>query len=367
MLPPRSLVRVLRGPMGHDDGRDDAPGAAPAVLRGVHATGRLSAGALFVASYLAVWALLGVAVYPLYRPHGTLVAGHSRSLLGSTSSHRSNGTSAGTVARACTGFQFGLLCVGSSIGLMLMFVALGVMGVIWMSGSPSSSSPRSSLPPKPPSMCRWGWRSWDWNPDRHRALVGSQTATDGEVCASARQAEPTTGRRGFLTDHRIGTREEWLTARLELLEAEKELTRRSDELARRRQELPWVRIDRSTDSRPTRVPRLADCSEGARSSWSPTYVRARVRGGVSAAPRSLTASTADGRVLRRHGGRAAATARSGGRRRRPAGGAAGGGGRPDRDRDGTAIHWSACPVGSLRARMRADWRRSAGWRRDPHT
>jgi predicted dithiol-disulfide oxidoreductase (DUF899 family) len=47
-----------------------------------------------------------------------------------------------------------------------------------------------------------------------------------------------------LTDHRIGTREGWRTARLELLEAEKELTRRSDELARRRQELPWVRIDK---------------------------------------------------------------------------------------------------------------------------
>jgi len=46
-----------------------------------------------------------------------------------------------------------------------------------------------------------------------------------------------------MTDHRIGTREEWLVARLELLKAEKELTRRSDELARRRQELPWVRID----------------------------------------------------------------------------------------------------------------------------
>jgi predicted dithiol-disulfide oxidoreductase (DUF899 family) len=42
----------------------------------------------------------------------------------------------------------------------------------------------------------------------------------------------------------IGTREEWLTARLALLEAEKDLTRRSDELARRRQELPWVRIDK---------------------------------------------------------------------------------------------------------------------------
>jgi predicted dithiol-disulfide oxidoreductase (DUF899 family) len=47
-----------------------------------------------------------------------------------------------------------------------------------------------------------------------------------------------------MTRHKIGTRDEWLAARLELLAAEKELTRRSDELARRRQELPWVRIDK---------------------------------------------------------------------------------------------------------------------------
>ncbi|HEX6507753.1 MAG TPA: DUF899 domain-containing protein, partial [Chloroflexota bacterium] len=47
-----------------------------------------------------------------------------------------------------------------------------------------------------------------------------------------------------MTDHKTGTREEWLAVRLELLEAEKALTRRSDELARRRQELPWVRIDK---------------------------------------------------------------------------------------------------------------------------
>jgi predicted dithiol-disulfide oxidoreductase (DUF899 family) len=47
-----------------------------------------------------------------------------------------------------------------------------------------------------------------------------------------------------MTNHRTGTRKEWLATRLELLEAEKELTRRSDEVARRRQELPWVRIDK---------------------------------------------------------------------------------------------------------------------------
>ncbi len=47
-----------------------------------------------------------------------------------------------------------------------------------------------------------------------------------------------------MTDHKIGTREEWLAARLDLLKAEKELTRRNDELAQWRQRLPWVRIDK---------------------------------------------------------------------------------------------------------------------------
>jgi predicted dithiol-disulfide oxidoreductase (DUF899 family) len=46
------------------------------------------------------------------------------------------------------------------------------------------------------------------------------------------------------TDHKIVSREEWITARKKLLEEEKALTRRSDELAQRRQELPWVRIDK---------------------------------------------------------------------------------------------------------------------------
>jgi predicted dithiol-disulfide oxidoreductase (DUF899 family) len=47
-----------------------------------------------------------------------------------------------------------------------------------------------------------------------------------------------------MTDPKVGTREEWLAARVELLEREKELTRRSDELAREREQLPWVRVDK---------------------------------------------------------------------------------------------------------------------------
>ncbi|CUI64463.1 Bacterial protein of uncharacterised function (DUF899) [Achromobacter xylosoxidans] len=48
-----------------------------------------------------------------------------------------------------------------------------------------------------------------------------------------------------MTSHRIGTRQEWLAARLALLDAEKRLTRASDEVARQRQALPWVRLDKS--------------------------------------------------------------------------------------------------------------------------
>jgi predicted dithiol-disulfide oxidoreductase (DUF899 family) len=47
-----------------------------------------------------------------------------------------------------------------------------------------------------------------------------------------------------VTEHNVGTREEWQVAREALLEREKELTRRNDELARERRELPWVPIEK---------------------------------------------------------------------------------------------------------------------------
>jgi predicted dithiol-disulfide oxidoreductase (DUF899 family) len=47
-----------------------------------------------------------------------------------------------------------------------------------------------------------------------------------------------------MTEHRIGTQEEWQAERDELLKAEKELTRRGDELASKRRELPWVRVEK---------------------------------------------------------------------------------------------------------------------------
>jgi predicted dithiol-disulfide oxidoreductase (DUF899 family) len=47
-----------------------------------------------------------------------------------------------------------------------------------------------------------------------------------------------------MTEHRIGTQEEWQAERDPLLQEEKELTRRSDELAAKRRELPWVRVEK---------------------------------------------------------------------------------------------------------------------------
>jgi predicted dithiol-disulfide oxidoreductase (DUF899 family) len=67
---------------------------------------------------------------------------------------------------------------------------------------------------------------------------------------AAREKDLETGTRATakepnaMTEHEVGTREEWLAARVDLLQREKELTRQSDELARQRRELPWVRIDK---------------------------------------------------------------------------------------------------------------------------
>jgi predicted dithiol-disulfide oxidoreductase (DUF899 family) len=47
-----------------------------------------------------------------------------------------------------------------------------------------------------------------------------------------------------MTEHRIGTQEEWQAERDELLKEEKELTRRGDELAGKRRNLPWVAVDK---------------------------------------------------------------------------------------------------------------------------
>jgi predicted dithiol-disulfide oxidoreductase (DUF899 family) len=65
-----------------------------------------------------------------------------------------------------------------------------------------------------------------------------------------------------MSEHTIGTREEWQAARDALLEREKELTRRNDDLARERRELPWVPVEKEysfeTDEGTKTLPELFD-------------------------------------------------------------------------------------------------------------
>jgi predicted metal-binding membrane protein len=110
------------------------PSAAPAVVRSARAGGRMRAVPVFLGFYLTVWTLVGIGVYAAYQPHGTVVAGAVAIAVGvyeltPVKRHfrrrcRENVTS---------GLEFGGYCIGSSIGLMLLLVALSVMSVAWMS------------------------------------------------------------------------------------------------------------------------------------------------------------------------------------------------------------------------------------------
>jgi predicted dithiol-disulfide oxidoreductase (DUF899 family) len=89
------------------------------------------------------------------------------------------------------------------------------------------------------------------------------------------------------TNHKIGTREEWLAAREELLVREKEHTRLGDELAQQRRELPWVRVGKDyrfdTDDGEKALVELFDgrsqlsstTSCSARATWQGTRPRRR--------------------------------------------------------------------------------------------
>jgi predicted metal-binding membrane protein len=109
------------------------PGAAPAVIRRARADDAVRAAPAFVIAYVGVWAAVGVGVYGLYRPHGTVAAGV---LVISAGVYELT-----PLKQACrrrcqqstrSGLGFGLCCVGSSIGLMFVLLGLGVMSIIWM-------------------------------------------------------------------------------------------------------------------------------------------------------------------------------------------------------------------------------------------
>jgi predicted metal-binding membrane protein len=108
------------------------PGAAAAVASRAQAGG-LAGAAAFVGCYLAAWAVAGVAVYLLDRPHGTMAAGAvtiAAGLYELTPLKREFRQRCQRAARS--GLAFGLCCAASSLGLMAMLVAVGVMSLAWM-------------------------------------------------------------------------------------------------------------------------------------------------------------------------------------------------------------------------------------------
>ena len=126
------------------------PAAVPAVAAFVRGRRHAIAAPAFAVSYLAVWTLVGLAVYALYRPHGATIAG----LLTIAAGLYEFVPLKRECRRRCresvrSGFQFGRYCVGSSAGLMLILFSLGIMSVTWMAVVAALVLAQKLLPPIP--------------------------------------------------------------------------------------------------------------------------------------------------------------------------------------------------------------------------
>jgi predicted metal-binding membrane protein len=122
---------------------------AAMMLPGVaRATVRVGSFAPFVATYLAIWAAVGVAVYALYRPHGALAAGAVTVAAGLYELTPLKRRCRERCREDRSGLAFGVHCVGASIGLMAMFVALGVMSAAWMAVVTVLVAAQKLLPPR---------------------------------------------------------------------------------------------------------------------------------------------------------------------------------------------------------------------------
>ena len=109
------------------------PAAVPAAVDYARTHRRAGATAVFVTAYIVVWTLFGIATYAVYRPHSTTAAGVitvAAGLYELTPIKRRARQHCRQSARS--GFHFGLYCLGSSVGLMLLLLALGAMSIGWM-------------------------------------------------------------------------------------------------------------------------------------------------------------------------------------------------------------------------------------------
>jgi predicted metal-binding membrane protein len=108
------------------------PGALPAVLRNARQRQRVGAVPLFTVSYVGIWTLVGLLVYALYQPHGTTVAGLLTIAVGVYELTPLKARCRRQCRADRSRLGFGLYCLGSSGGLMLLFLAVGAMSITWM-------------------------------------------------------------------------------------------------------------------------------------------------------------------------------------------------------------------------------------------
>jgi predicted metal-binding membrane protein len=109
------------------------PSAVPAIARRARERDGMLAAPLFAGSYLGIWAVVALVMWLLYRPPGAATAGAlvvGAGLYELTPLKRE-------CRRRCrqrvrSGLRFGIYCLGSSIGLMLVLVAVDVMSVALM-------------------------------------------------------------------------------------------------------------------------------------------------------------------------------------------------------------------------------------------
>jgi predicted metal-binding membrane protein len=125
------------------------PSALPAIARRVRDRDGVLAAPLFAGSYAGIWALVGVAVYALYQPPDDLVAdaliitGGVYELSSMKLEYRRR-----CRERQRSGVRFGLACLGSSAGLMLILAGAGLMSATWMVATALVVLAQKLLPPQ---------------------------------------------------------------------------------------------------------------------------------------------------------------------------------------------------------------------------
>jgi predicted metal-binding membrane protein len=126
------------------------PSAVPAIARRARERDGALAAPLFAGSYLGTWALVALAMCLLYRPPGAVSAG---ALMVGAGLYELT-----PIKRACrrrcrervrSGLRFGVYCFGSSIGLMLVLVAVDVMSIALMFAIAVVVLAQKLLPPHP--------------------------------------------------------------------------------------------------------------------------------------------------------------------------------------------------------------------------